>query len=49
LVRIPDTVESGIASVSAISAAVIRRRRSFAIAVTRSTDVLLATRRGAEL
>ena len=35
-VRIAETVESGIASVSAISAAVIRSRRSATIAATRS-------------
>ncbi len=48
LARIPETVESGIPSVSAISVAVIRSRRSLAITATRSGRVRLATRRGAE-
>jgi hypothetical protein len=43
-VRIPATVESGISSVSAISAAVIRNRRSFTITATRSVSVRFATR-----
>jgi hypothetical protein len=43
-----DTVESGISSVSAISAAVIRSLRSARITATRSAGVRLATRRGAE-
>ena len=43
-----DTVESGIASVSAISAAVIRSCRSATITATRSVGVRLATRFGAE-
>jgi hypothetical protein len=47
-VRMPDTVESAIPSVSAISAAVKRKRRSFTIASTRSCGVRLATRRGAD-
>src|ERR687887_1342992 len=47
-VRIPDTVDNGIASVSAISAAVIRSRRSFTITSTRSAAVRFATRRGAD-
>ena len=38
-VKIPETVESGIASVSAISAPVIRNRRNAAIAATRSSPV----------
>ena len=46
--RIPDTVESAIPSVSAISAAVKRNRRSFTIASILSCSVRLATRRGAE-
>jgi hypothetical protein len=44
----PDTVESGIESVSAISAAVMRSRRSCTIAARRSAEVLLATRHGAD-
>src|SRR6266545_3213848 len=44
-VRILETVESAIPSVSAISAAVKRNRRSFAIASIRSGVVRLATRR----
>ena len=44
----PETVESAIPSVSAISAAVKRSRRSFAIASTHSGAVRLATGRGAE-
>jgi hypothetical protein len=44
----PETVESGIPSVSAISAAVKRSRRSFAIACLRSGAVRFATQRGAE-
>ena len=47
-VRIPDTVESAIPSVSAISAAVKRNRRSFTITSTRSSAVRFATRLGAE-
>jgi hypothetical protein len=43
-----DTVESGIAIVSAISAAVIRKRRSARTTATRSGAVRLATSRGAE-
>jgi hypothetical protein len=43
-----ETVESGIASVSAISAAVIRSCRNDTITATRSADVRLATRRGAD-
>ena len=45
---IPDTVECGIPSVSAISAAVIRSVRSLAITATRSVEVRLATSLGAE-
>jgi hypothetical protein len=48
LVRIPETVESAIPSVSAISAAVIRSRRSAAIASIRRSSVRLATIAGAE-
>jgi peptide/nickel transport system permease protein len=47
-IKIPDTVESGIASVSAISAAVIRNRGSFTITATRSGAIRLETRRGAD-
>src|SRR5205823_13060758 len=47
-VKIPDTVESAIPSVSAISAAVKRSRRSFTIASTRSGRVRFATLRGAD-
>jgi hypothetical protein len=43
-----ETVESGIASSSLISAAVMRTRRSAAIAVTRSSLVRRGTRCGAE-
>jgi hypothetical protein len=43
-----ETVESGIASVSAISAAVIRSCRNDTIRATRSGGVRLATRLGAE-
>ena len=46
--KMPETVESGIVSVSAISAAVIRNRRSLAITATRSGEVRLATIVGAE-
>ena len=42
------SAESAIPNVSAISAAVKRNRRSFAIASNRSGAVRLATRRGAE-
>jgi hypothetical protein len=48
LARIPDTVESAIPSVSAISAAVNRNRRNLTIASTRSSGVRFATRRGAD-
>src|SRR3954468_13365614 len=48
LARIPETVDSAIPNVSAISAAVKRKRRSLAIASTRSDEVRLATRCGAE-
>ena len=44
----PETVESAIPSVSAISAAVKRSPRSKTITATRSGGVRLATRRGAE-
>jgi len=47
-VKIPETVESGIASVSAISAAVIRNRRSVTITATRPGSVRLAPLFGAE-
>jgi hypothetical protein len=47
-VRIPETVDSAIASVSAISAAVKRNLRSATIISIRSAGVRLATRRGAE-
>ena len=47
-VRIPDTVECAIARTSAISAPVIRRRRSAAIASTRRSSVRLATVAGAD-
>jgi hypothetical protein len=47
-VRIPETVESGIASVSEISLAVIRSRRNLMIAPTRSGVVRFATVRGAD-
>jgi hypothetical protein len=43
-----DTVDSGIASVSAISAAVMRNLRSDTITATRSGGVRLATRCGAD-
>ncbi|HEX9381188.1 MAG TPA: hypothetical protein VF891_06790 [Gaiellaceae bacterium] len=43
-----ETVESGIRKISAISAAVIRSRRSNSITRTRSGGVRRATRRGAE-
>jgi hypothetical protein len=43
-----ETVESGIARVSAISAAVIRSWRNATITATRSGWVRFATRRGAE-
>jgi hypothetical protein len=43
-----DTVESGIRNVSAISAPVIRNRRSAAIASTRSSGVRCGTDRGTE-
>ena len=46
--RIPETVESAIPSVSAISAAVKRSRRSLTIASTRSAGVRFATRLGAD-
>jgi hypothetical protein len=49
LVRIPDTVDSGIASSSAISGPVNLTRRNAAIASTRRSQVRLATRCGAEL
>ena len=48
LVSTADTVECGIDSVSAISAAVIRNCRSLAITATRSADVRLATCLGAD-
>jgi hypothetical protein len=47
-VRIPETVERAIASVSAISAALMRSCRSATIACTRSARVRLATLFGAE-
>jgi hypothetical protein len=47
-VRIPDTVESGIESVSAISAALIRSRRRAAITARRRSSVRAGTERGAE-
>ena len=43
-----ETVESGICSVSAISAAVIRSCRNNTITATRSSAVRFATRRGAD-
>jgi hypothetical protein len=46
--QIPETVESGILSVSAISAAVIRSPRSLTITASRSGSLRFATRRGAE-
>jgi hypothetical protein len=49
LVRIPDTVETGMASSSAISGPVKRSRRNAAIASIRCSSVRLATRSGAEL
>jgi hypothetical protein len=42
-IRIPETVESAVPNVSASSAAVKRKRRSWAIASTRSSVVRLAT------
>ncbi len=45
----PDTVESGMRSVSAISGPVNRNRRNAAIAATRRSQVRLATVLGAEL
>jgi hypothetical protein len=47
-VRVPDTVDSGMAGVSAISGPVSRNRRSAAIASTRRSQVRLATVAGAE-
>jgi hypothetical protein len=47
-VKTAETVESGIESVSAISAAVIRNPRSATIAATRSGAVRFATRLGAD-
>jgi hypothetical protein len=47
-VRIADTVDSGIPKHSAISAAVIRRRRSAAIACTRSSGVRCGIELGAD-
>ena len=47
-VKIPDTVEAGIPSASAISAPVIRNRRNPAIAATRPSAVRAGTDRGAE-
>ncbi len=47
--QISETVDSGIPISSAISAAVIRIRRSESTASTRSSGVRLATRLGAEL
>jgi hypothetical protein len=44
----PETVESAISSVSAISAPVMRKLRRATITSTRSWGVRLATRRGAE-
>jgi len=38
-VKIPETVETGIASVSAISAPVIRNRRNEAMTATRASSV----------
>jgi hypothetical protein len=46
--KIAETVESGMRSTSAISAAVIRSRRSTSIARTRSADVRRGIRLGAE-
>jgi hypothetical protein len=46
--RIAETVEAGIASSSAISGPVMRRRRREAIAAIRSSGVRLATECGAE-
>ena len=43
-----EIVESGIASTSAISAAVIRSRRSLAISATRSSRVRFQTKAGAD-
>ena len=48
-VRIPDTVESGISSTSAISGPVIRNLRSPAITAIRRSSVRFATRTHAEL
>jgi len=47
-VKIPDTVEAGIESASAISAPVIRNRRSAAISAIRCSLVRSGTRKGAE-
>jgi hypothetical protein len=47
-VRTPDTVESGIRSASAISAAVKRSRRKPNIAAIRSSLVRFPTRLGAD-
>ena len=47
-VKIPDTVETGIPNVSAISAPVIRNRRSPAITATRASSVRDGTEAGAE-
>jgi hypothetical protein len=47
-VRIPDTVDSGMASVSAISGPVKRSRRNAAMTCTRRSLVRLATVAGVE-
>jgi hypothetical protein len=44
----PETVDSAIASVSAISAPVKRSRRKAAIVATRSSAIRVGTERGAE-
>jgi len=47
-VKIPDTVEAGIASVSAISTPVIRNRRNAAISAIRCSQVRSGTSEGTE-
>jgi hypothetical protein len=47
-VKLPDTVEAGIANLSAISAPVIRNRRREAITATRAWSVRNGTEAGAE-
>jgi hypothetical protein len=46
--RLPDTVESGMPSTSALCAPVIRNRRSAAIACTRRSSVRVGCRMGVE-